>query len=224
MREFWVFGYGSLMWNPGFDYAEARHARLVGWRRAFCIYSVHHRGSPKRPGLVLGLDRGGVCEGIAYRVSGPNSSQTLAYLRRREQVSGVYREALAPVTLLGAESREVLALAYLVERAHPGYAGHLPLRTQAALIRGATGLSGANLDYLYNTLAHLSDLRIRERDLERLAGLTGPLLRREPRPHRATVRTALRSAKPFSANAPKLRLGERKRFMHRNWLSAPHQD
>ena len=119
-HDLWVFGYGSLMWRPGFAYAEARHARLTGWRRCFCIYSVHHRGTPARPGLVLGLDRGGACEGIAFRIPAPDVAATLHYLREREQVVSVYREALVPLTLVSTGRPEVTALAFLVERAHQG--------------------------------------------------------------------------------------------------------
>ena len=90
-----MFGYGSLMWRPGFAFEEARRARLIGCRRCFCIYSVHHRGTPERPGMVLGLDRGGACEGIAYRVAAANAAETVRYLRAREQINGVYREAHA---------------------------------------------------------------------------------------------------------------------------------
>ena len=92
-HDLWVFGYGSLMWRPGFAYEDAQHARLTGYRRCFCIYSVHHRGTARRPGLVLGLDRGGACEGIAYRVAARNAAETIRYLRAREQVNGVYRDA-----------------------------------------------------------------------------------------------------------------------------------
>jgi len=172
-HELWVFAYGSLMWRPGFPSEEVGHAKLVGWRRTFCIYSRYHRGSPQRPGLVLGLDRGGVCEGLAYRVAPANVAATLAYLRDREQVVSVYREAMVPVTLMTPERPEVLALTYLVERAHPSYAGTLTLREQAHLIRGAAGRSGNNIDYLLSTLAHLGDLGIRERALERLLALVG---------------------------------------------------
>jgi glutathione-specific gamma-glutamylcyclotransferase len=172
-HELWVFAYGSLMWRPGFPSEEIVHARLVGWRRTFCIYSRFHRGSPQRPGLVLGLDRGGVCEGLAYRVAPANIASTLAYLRDREQVVSVYREALVPVTLMTPKRPEVLALAFLVERAHPSYAGALALCEQARLIRGGSGRSGNNIDYFLSTLAHLGELGIRERELERLLGLVG---------------------------------------------------
>jgi cation transport protein ChaC len=172
-HDLWLFAYGSLMWRPGFDCEEARHARLVGYRRCFCIYSVHHRGSPERPGLVLGLDRGGACEGIAYRIAASRVRETVGYLRARELINGVYREAHAPVRLSGGTSEEVLAQAYIVERAHPNYAGRLPLAVQAHLIRGGEGKSGANVDYLVSTLRHLGELGIRERELERVLALIG---------------------------------------------------
>jgi glutathione-specific gamma-glutamylcyclotransferase len=195
-RDLWVFAYGSLMWRPGFSYAEARRARLTGYRRCFCIYSVHHRGTPERLGLVLGLDRGGVCEGVAYRVAAADVASTRTYLRARELVNGVYREALVPVEmepkvgsdpsplrLLGndnggrerADPDQVMALAYIVERAHPTYAGRLPLSLQARLIRSGKGVSGTNLDYLMSTVRHLDELGIRERELERLVAMAGPL-------------------------------------------------
>jgi cation transport protein ChaC len=172
-RDLWVFAYGSLMWRPGFPFEDVVHARLVGWSRAFCIYSRYHRGSSRRPGLVLGLDRGGMCEGMAFRVSAAATPETYAYLREREQIISVYREALVPVTLLKAGHPEVAALTFLVERAHPSYAGRLPIREQACLIRGAAGLSGGNIDYLANTISHLRELGIRERGLERLMSLVG---------------------------------------------------
>jgi cation transport protein ChaC len=172
--DLWVFAYGSLMWRPGFAYAEARRARLTGYRRAFCIYSVHHRGTPERLGLVLGLDRGGVCEGVAYRVAAPQVTATRAYLRTRELVNGIYREAFLPVELEHPRA-ETMALAYVVERAHPTYAGQLPLSLQARLIRAGKGRSGTNLDYLVSTVRHLAELGIRERELERLVTLVGSL-------------------------------------------------
>jgi cation transport protein ChaC len=169
----WVFAYGSLMWRPGFAFEEAQHARLVGYRRCFCIYSVHHRGSPERPGLVLGLDRGGTCEGIAYRIAAARWGETRRYLRARELINGVYRETQAPVELIRGPHGEVTAHAFIAERAHPNYAGALPLAVQATLIRGGAGKSGANLDYLTNTLRHLGELGIRERELERLVAMIG---------------------------------------------------
>jgi cation transport protein ChaC len=141
------------MWNPGFAFAEARRAKLIGYHRAFCIYSIHYRGTQKQPGLVLGLDRGGVCDGIAFRVAPEVRDATLAYLRKRELIYGVYREALVPVDLAHAGDedapRTVWALTYIAERAHPAYAGCLPLAREASLIRRSAGRGGTNLDYFF---------------------------------------------------------------------------
>ena len=114
MSELWVFGYGSLMWNPGFEFAEQAPAALIGAHRSLCIYSFHHRGTPESPGLVLGLDEGGACRGVAFRVEAAGSEATLAYLREREQVTEVYVEAFRPVSLLDGSGRELEALCYLV--------------------------------------------------------------------------------------------------------------
>lgn len=171
--ETWIFGYGSLMWRPGFPFLEAQRAALVGFRRCFCVYSVHHRGTRARPGLVLGLDRGGACTGMAFRVAPEHAADISAYLRAREQTEGVYREAHLPVSLPGSR-REVLALAFIVERSHMNYAGRLPVATQARIIVAAKGASGANTDYLINTLAHLAAMDIRERELERVLTLAAP--------------------------------------------------
>jgi glutathione-specific gamma-glutamylcyclotransferase len=198
-QDLWVFAYGSLMWRPGFFYEEALHARLVGYRRCFCIFSVHHRGTPDRPGLVLGLDRGGTCEGIAYRIAATRADETMRYLRSRELINGVYRETQAPVQLLKGQDREVMAHMYIVERAHPDYAGALPLTVQASLVRGGKGQSGANLDYLINTLRHLSELGIRERALERLLTVIGAYAARRAGPGRESPAAAalLKTARAF---------------------------
>jgi glutathione-specific gamma-glutamylcyclotransferase len=177
MSDLWIFGYGSLMWKPGFAFLEASLAVISGYNRSFCIYSVHHRGSGPRPGLVLGLDRGGTSKGMAYRVAPPNARATLSYLRDREQVTGVYREILSPVTLLDGSHRHVDAIAYIAERAHPQYAGGLDLSTQAAVIRGAHGVAGPNTEYLVNTTSRLRQLGVRDRNLERLEVLLGPSAR-----------------------------------------------
>jgi cation transport protein ChaC len=221
-HDLWVFGYGSLMWRPGFAFEEARRARVIGYRRCFCIYSVHHRGTPKRPGMVLGLDRGGACAGIAYRVSAANAAQTIAYLRSREQVNGVYREAHLPVEITEGENREVTALAYIVERMHPSYAGRLPLPVQARLIRGAQGISGFNLDYLISTLRHLAELGIRERDLERILALIGPYAARVPVTSRGSAAAIgiLRAASRQPVSVRRLRPEQRRRFLYRLRLDA----
>jgi cation transport protein ChaC len=217
-HDLWVFAYGSLMWRPGFAFEEAACARLTGWRRCFSIYSIHHRGTPERLGMVLGLDRGGVCEGIAYRVAAPRAAETRAYLRAREQVSGVYREALLPVELERHPAEEVMALTYIVEREHPNYAGRLPLSLQARLIRGGKGVSGANLDYLLSTARHLAELGIRDRELERLVVMAGGLAWRRARAqHTSPYALALLRAEQ-SRPPPVWRLtrrAERERFLFR---------
>ncbi len=215
MADLWVFGYGSLMWRPGFAYEDVRPAALTGYRRCFCIYSVHHRGSAERPGLVLGLDRGGVCHGMAFRIATERTADTVAYLRAREQVNGVYREAAVPLMLDGGE--QVEGLAYLAERAHPSYAGCLPITKQAALIRAARGLSGTNLDYLNNTIAHLAVLGIRERELERVLVAAGPMFGRGAGEDQRRARSAalVQTLRHEPVAAPRMSRGARKRFMHR---------
>jgi len=161
-----VFGYGSLMWRPAFAYVERQPATLHGRRRAFCIYSVHHRGAPERPGLVLGLAPGGAVRGAAYRVADAAWDETYAYLREREQPTETYVEARAAVRL--ADGRRVRALVFLSDRAHPQWAGLLDLDAQARLIAGARGLSGPNIDYLRDLVQHLREEGARDRGMERL--------------------------------------------------------
>jgi glutathione-specific gamma-glutamylcyclotransferase len=167
--ERWVFGYGSLMWRPGFPYVERRPATLHGRRRAFCIYSVHHRGTYERPGLVLGLAAGGATRGAAYRVAEADWLATYAYLREREQPTETYVEAWRDVRFAGGMARR--ALVFLSDRAHPQWAGRLTLERQRDLIAGATGLSGRNEDYLRDLVAHLRDEGIRDPGMERLLAL-----------------------------------------------------
>jgi cation transport protein ChaC len=167
--ELWVFGYGSLMWRPGFDFSEKAPAALIGAHRSLCIYSFHHRGTQQNPGLVLGLDEGGACRGVAFRVAAERSDATLAYLREREQITDVYVEVKRPVSLLDGSGRELEALCYIVDRGHPQYAGRLTTEIQAQLVRSAIGLSGSNLDYLLNTVRHLEEAGIHDVELMALA-------------------------------------------------------
>jgi cation transport protein ChaC len=167
--ELWVFGYGSLMWQPGFDFVERALAALIGAHRSLCIYSFHHRGTAEHPGLVLGLDQGGACRGVAFRVEAGRREETLAYLREREQITDVYLEAMRPVSLLDGSGRELEAVCYLVDRRHPQYAGRLSLETQTMLVRSAVGRSGANIDYVLNTVRHLEDAGVHDPALAALA-------------------------------------------------------
>ena len=167
--DLWVFGYGSLMWRPGFDFLERRNARLVGAHRALCVYSFVHRGTPEKPGLVLGLDRGGNCRGIAYRVAADRRTETIAYLRAREQVTMVYREAWRRVWLDEDPQRNVQALCYMVDRGHVQYAGRLSLVEQLHYVRQGHGRSGQNRDYVLATVEELERHGYRDAELHRLA-------------------------------------------------------
>ena len=168
-EDHWVFGFGSLMWRPGFDFVERLQAVHHGRRRAFCIYSVHHRGTPERPGLVLGLAPGGAVRGVAYRIAAKSWDQTYAYLLQREQPTETYVEAT--ITLRHEKSAPFPALAFLSDRQHPQWAGNLSLNAQADLIAGARGLSGPNTDYLRDLVAHLREGGIRDQAMERLLSL-----------------------------------------------------
>jgi cation transport protein ChaC len=165
----WVFGYGSLIWHPGFPVAERRIARLNGWHRSFCMRSIHHRGTEDKPGLVLALDRaeGAVCDGVAFRVEAGAEEETLAALRERELVSSAYLEVTLAVDLAGGP--QVPALAYVIDPDHAQYCGGLPLEEQARIILDATGGRGRNRDYLWATVEHLDDLGIADPDLSWLA-------------------------------------------------------
>lgn len=162
----WVFGYGSLMWRPGFSFVERSPAILYGRRRAFCIYSVHHRGTYERPGLVLGLAPGGAVRGAAYRVAEADWPKVYAYLMEREQPTETYVEARRTVRL--ADGRRVESLVFLSDVDHPQWAGALSLQRQAELITGAVGLSGPNEDYLRDLVAHLREEGVRDRSMEDL--------------------------------------------------------
>src|ERR1700693_3532202 len=139
--DLWVFGYGSLMWRPGVDFIEQGPARLIGEHRALCVYSFDHRGTPEKPGLVLGLDRGGACRGIAFRVRREQRQATIEYLRSREQTTKVYREVMRSVWLENEARGRVSALAYVVDRGHVQYAGRLNLTDQLHYVRQGHGRS-----------------------------------------------------------------------------------
>ena len=172
-EDLWVFAYGSLMWRPDFPFVEQIEARLIGAHRALCVYSFVHRGTAERPGLVLGLDQGGACRGIAYRVAAAERVRTVAYLRRREQVTSVYREVIRPVWLRRQPEERVPALCYMVDRGHPQYAGRLALEQQLHHVRQGHGVSGANRDYVIATVTSLERLGYQETQLHQLAQMLG---------------------------------------------------
>src|SRR5689334_586156 len=167
--DLWVFGYGSLMWRPGFEFIEQVPARLIGEHRALCVYSFVHRGTPEKPGLVLGLDRGGACRGIAFRVPEQRREETIAYLRAREQVTSVYREVMRSVWLEHDARQRVSALTYVVDRGHVQYAGRLSLHEQLSHVRQGHGQSGANRDYVISTVKAIEAQGLRDAQLHRLA-------------------------------------------------------
>ena len=172
----WVFGYGSLVWNPGFPFAERVKARLPGFTRTFCMRSIHHRGTPEDPGLVLALDPHSdhACEGLAFRVDPGEEGGTLATLRERELVSSAYVEETHVLDL--EDGRRVDALTYVVDTDHEQYCGGLDLETQARIIAHAHGGRGPNSEYLWNTASHLAELGIHDPDLEWLSGRVRALL------------------------------------------------
>ena len=164
----WVFGYGSLLWNPGFEYREQSVATLPGWHRSFCMRSIHHRGTEEDPGLVLALDAQGDahCQGLALLVQEGLEAQTLEYLRERELISSAYLERTLDIDL--ADGRRVEAVTYVIDPHHVQYC-HLELEEQAQIISTAVGGRGPNTDYLHNTASHLLGLGIEDNDLDWLS-------------------------------------------------------
>src|SRR5277367_5266240 len=169
--DLWVFGYGSLMWRPGFEFIERVQARLIGEHRALCVYSFVHRGTPENPGLVLGLDRGGACRGIAFRVAEKHRAATVHYLREREQVTSVYREVMRSVWLENEARQRVSALAYVVDRGHVQYAGRLSPAEQLRHVLQGHGQSGPNRDYVLATVKAIEAEGFRDRQLHQLASM-----------------------------------------------------
>ncbi len=164
-ESLWVFGYGSLIWNPDFPVAERQIARATDWHRSFCMRSIHHRGSVEAPGLVLALDHapGAICDGVAFRVTPGAEVETLQTLRDRELISSAYLETTLPLTL--TDGRSIIALAYVIDPDHNQYCGNLPLTEQAQIIAHAIGGRGRNRDYLFATADHLAELGIADADL-----------------------------------------------------------
>lgn len=165
--DIWVFGYGSLMWRPGFPYQECGPARISGYHRSLCVYSYVHRGTPQQPGLVLGLDRGGACRGIAFRVGAADAAEVIAYLRAREQATMVYLEKHLTAHL--SDGRRVRALGYVVDQRHEQYAGKLPEEEVLRLVRRGVGVSGANPEYVLSTYRHLEEMGVADALLARIS-------------------------------------------------------
>jgi cation transport protein ChaC len=168
MQQFWIFGYGSLMWRPGFDFIRSESALVRGYHRRLCVYSYVHRGTPEQPGLVLGLDRGGSCHGLGFQIAPEKWDDTLSYLRAREQVTMVYLERRTEMTLRST-GQQVEAVTYVVDRKHRQYTGHLNDDDLAVHVQHGQGVSGHCIDYVMSTVSHLREMKIRDQTLERLA-------------------------------------------------------
>jgi cation transport protein ChaC len=165
-EELRVFGYGSLMWRPDFPYIDIVPAALHGYHRAFCIRSTHYRGTREKPGLVLGLDRGGMCHGRMFRVKPEHAQAVADALHARELVTGVYEPRWLKLRL--ENGRIATALGYVADRQHPQYAGKLDVTEIARRIRSAIGKTGSNVEYLRNTVLHLEEMGIHEGTLHRV--------------------------------------------------------
>lgn len=161
----WVFGYGSLLWNPGFTPVRQVKARLPDYHRSFCMLSIHHRGTEDDPGLVLALDAqtGGQCTGVAFQVAEEETDTVLAQLRERELISSAYYEET--VTLIDDQGAPLQALTYVIDRDHVQYC-QFDLEKQAQMIAGAVGGRGPNTEYLFNTASHLAELGIKDTDMD----------------------------------------------------------
>lgn len=170
-NDLWIFGYGSLLWRPGFEFVERRVATLRGFNRSFCMSSIHYRGTTEAPGLVLALDpdHAGECHGVGFRIAPERADETMGYLRERELISAAYVEERHPISFHAGGKAE--AVCYVMDQGHHQYRGGLGLVDQAAIIADAVGSAGPNDEYLFNTVAHLIELGISDPDLERLVAL-----------------------------------------------------
>jgi glutathione-specific gamma-glutamylcyclotransferase len=164
----WIFAYGSLMWRPGFDFERKTPARLAGYHRRLSVYSHHYRGSVERPGLVFGLDRGGSCHGMAYQVPDDSWADVLEYVRKREMITGVYREVIKNIFIPDRPS-PVLAVTYAVNRTHSQCAPQMSVPETMSYVNQGHGLAGSCADYVFNTLHYLRAMGIHDATLENLA-------------------------------------------------------
>ncbi len=165
-EDVWVFAYGSLMWNPAIEFTEATPCSIEGWRRSFCFWVPLGRGTPELPGLMLALEGGGACEGIAYRLAPHQVHSELGILWNREMLSGVYQPRWVPAVL--RDGRTVMAITFVVDPQHCQYCGDLPIERTAHHIAFAEGRRGPCRDYLANTVEHARSLGIHDPYIEEL--------------------------------------------------------
>lgn len=167
--DFWIFAYGSLMWNPELEFIRSEAARLYGYHRCLCLWSIEYRGTPEHPGLVMGLDRGGSCLGRAFQISEEHAAETIAKLNRREMITGAYCSRLMPLNLANGEQVEGVCL--FARRDHPQYTPRLPHKIIVELIRSARGKRGSNQEYVLNTVRHLEEMGMVDSTLQKIAAL-----------------------------------------------------
>ena len=198
--DLWVFGYGSLMWSPGFRSSQKSAGKVHGYHRSLCVYSHRYRGTPRRPGLVMGLCRGGSCWGMVYRVAAARAARVLRYLWRREMRNRVYCPSFLRVRIPGG--REIRALAFVADAWHRQFAGDLDVHRTAVLVAQGIGERGSNIDYLSYTLAHMHELGVRDPHLDRILLAALELRARErpsrPAPRRSSARAPRRAARAGS--------------------------
>lgn len=163
-KELWVFGYGSLMWAPGFEYEEVCLATLRGYHRDLCVLSYVFRGTPEVPGIVMGLRPEGCCQGRAFKISAQNEAEIMAYLHEREMINNVYEPSWLDVEL--ADGRKCAAYTFIARTDHIQYVGDEPQQEKVRLVLQGFGQGGSALEYLENTCTHLRDLSIRDDALE----------------------------------------------------------
>jgi cation transport protein ChaC len=178
--DLWVFGYGSLMWDPGFAHVDVRPAKLWGWHRALCVLSILNRGTKERPGLALGLARGGSCAGRVFRVTAGKVSETLEYLRVRELATNVYDAMKLAVRL--DDGQRLPALVFITRTDHPQYVSGLSVEAQARIVVQGQGCYGSSLDYVRNVVRHLDEIGIADGPLHRVLAAAEALACGEPGP------------------------------------------
>jgi cation transport protein ChaC len=214
--DLWVFGYGSLMWSPGFSYKERAPARVHGYHRALCILSTRYRGTKRKPGLVMGLCRGGSCWGMAFRVDSARVRHALGRLWQREMPRRVYAPRLLQAQL--RSGRYVKALAFLADPTHPAFVHELDLHGRARLVAQGSGQRGLCVDYIRNTIEHMDEVGVRDPHLERILhaalalrpnGSGKPARAEVPAPDRQPEATAARDVLPARASAAKRRRAAR---------------
>ncbi|MGO4524960.1 gamma-glutamylcyclotransferase [Microvirga sp. 2MCAF35] len=166
-RDIWVFAYGSLIWNPCFEYDEKVPAYLRGYHRKLCVISHNYRGTPKKPGLVFGLDTGGSCYGLAFRIGQTQVRDAVKFIRDRELTSSIYNEKFVALSL--EDGRKVHALAYIVNHQHPKYISNLDVEEVFNLVKDAAGTLGSNLEYVISTFRGISSLGLRDKNLKWLS-------------------------------------------------------